>query len=168
MRHAKTTVVILMLVLNVMLFPNAEAAEQPETETTLPASYQISISGGVVFPGTYTFYRPVYVSDVIVMSGGFSDDAVKEAIDQSRLISTKAMINVPVSSETTNISLLVNINTASFQELLEIPFMTEKRAVSLLVYRETMGPFMHVDELINVKNIGPVTLENLRPYVTVG
>jgi DNA uptake protein ComE-like DNA-binding protein len=49
--------------------------------------------------------------------------------------------------------------------LLEIPYMTETRAASLIVYREANGPFLHFEELLNVKHIGPVTLENIKPYI---
>jgi len=38
----------------------------------------------------------------------------------------------------------------------------------LIIYREANGDFMTIDELINVKHIGPVTLENIRPHITVG
>mgnify|MGYP000941994927 CR=1 FL=1 len=36
--------------------------------------------------------------------------------------------------------------------------MTETRAASLIIYREQYGDFNHIDDLINVKNIGSVTL----------
>jgi len=46
--------------------------------------------------------------------------------------------------------------------------MTETRAASLVVYREAHGYFQSIDDLINVKYIGAVTLENIKPYITLG
>ena len=46
--------------------------------------------------------------------------------------------------------------------------MTETRAASLIIYREQYGDFNHIDDLINVKNIGSVTLEKIKPYITLG
>jgi competence protein ComEA len=168
MRHLKLTVSVLILLLNVMFFPTAKAVEVEETPPLDVVFFEVSVTGGVVFPGTYLFYGSVTVGEVIKMSGGPETNAVIEAIDQSRIIGSKTVIHVPIDETNTPVTVVVNINTASFNELLEIPYMTENRAVSLLIYRETHGPLMHVDELINVKNIGPVTLENLRPYVSVG
>ena len=61
----------------------------------------------------------------------------------------------------------INVNQASFKELLTIPGMTETRAASLILYREAHGDFKHLDELLNVKYIGISTLEKIKPYLTL-
>ncbi len=168
MRHMKLTVSVLMVLLNVMVFPTVKGAEIEDVKAIEMTPFEVSVTGGVVFPGMYQIYGSITVAEVIKMSGGPTKEAVIEVIDQTRVLSSKTVIHVPIFENQTPIAVIVNINTASFNELLDIPYMTENRAVSLLIYRESHGPFMHVDELINVKNIGPVTLENLRPYVSVG
>jgi DNA uptake protein ComE-like DNA-binding protein len=45
--------------------------------------------------------------------------------------------------------------------------MTETRAASLIIYREAHGDFKHLDELLLVKYIGVVTLEKIKPYLTL-
>jgi competence protein ComEA len=60
----------------------------------------------------------------------------------------------------------VNINTASFQQLLSIPYMTETRAAELIIYRREHGFFDSIEGLIHVKYIGAATIENLRPFIT--
>ena len=61
----------------------------------------------------------------------------------------------------------VNINTASAEELEALPGIGEKRAQSILEYREEHGPFQTVDELDHVSGIGQGILDGLREYATV-
>ena len=61
----------------------------------------------------------------------------------------------------------VNINKAGLEELMSLPYIGEVKARAILDYRNTHGPFKSIDELENIKGIGPKTLEKLRPLVTV-
>jgi len=62
---------------------------------------------------------------------------------------------------------VVNVNTASSEELQLLPGIGEARARALLETRKRRGGFKSVDELLEVKGIGPASLEKLRPHVTV-
>ncbi len=64
-------------------------------------------------------------------------------------------------------STLVNINTASFDELDALPEIGEKLAARIIEYREYWGAFQTIDELDYVAGIGTKTVETLRPLVTV-
>lgn len=60
----------------------------------------------------------------------------------------------------------INLNRAGQQELETLPGIGPVRAQAIIEYRQT-HPFTHVDELIDVNGIGPVTLEKLRASVFV-
>lgn len=62
----------------------------------------------------------------------------------------------------------VNVNTATIDELTALPGIGEKRAEAILELRKQKGGFKSVDELAEVKGIGPANLEKLRPYVRAG
>lgn len=63
---------------------------------------------------------------------------------------------------------VIDVNTADAYDLQRLPGIGEKRALDIIAYREEHGPFRKVDELTEISGIGPVILENLREYVTVG
>lgn len=62
---------------------------------------------------------------------------------------------------------LVNINTASLEELCTLDGIGEVIAGRIIEYREENGPFTSVDELINVKGIGEKKLEDIRDRICV-
>ena len=61
----------------------------------------------------------------------------------------------------------VNINTATVEQLTEIPGVGEKTAQNIVEYRKLHGEFKTVDELLNVKGIGEKRLEKVKDQITV-
>jgi competence protein ComEA len=60
---------------------------------------------------------------------------------------------------------LVDINTAEWPELAELPEVGETLARRIVESRATAGPFGDHDDLLRVNGIGPRTLDTLRPYL---
>ena len=63
---------------------------------------------------------------------------------------------------------VVNINTASKDELIALPGIGPAKAQAIVDYRKLNGPFKSVDDLKNVKGIGAKRLDKLRADLTVG
>lgn len=61
---------------------------------------------------------------------------------------------------------LINLNTATKEELMTINGIGEVISERIIEYAQTIG-FSSVDDLLNVKGIGEKTLEKIRPYVCV-
>jgi competence ComEA-like helix-hairpin-helix protein len=66
----------------------------------------------------------------------------------------------------------IDPNTATAPMLAALPNIGPKRAQQIIAYRETFLhdnpdalPFTRPEDLANVKGIGPVTVEHLRPYL---
>lgn len=62
----------------------------------------------------------------------------------------------------------ININSADADALLNIPAINLKIAQFIVRHRQQVKPFESVEELSLVSGLGKVTLEKIRPYVTVG
>jgi len=63
---------------------------------------------------------------------------------------------------------VVNVNTATKEELTTIKGIGDKRAQEIIDYRKKNGDFKSVDELEKVPGIGPGTMKQIRSQVTVG
>ncbi len=60
----------------------------------------------------------------------------------------------------------ININTATKSELMFLDGIGEKRAESIISYRE-QRPFQCIEEIMNVKGIGPKTYEKNKEIICV-
>jgi comEA protein len=63
---------------------------------------------------------------------------------------------------------LVNVNTATSQQLEALPGIGPSTASRIVEYREKNGPFKKIEDLMNVKGIGEKGFLKLKPLVTVG
>ncbi len=62
----------------------------------------------------------------------------------------------------------INVNTADAQTLADVlQGVGLSRAEEIIRYREAYGPFKTIDELIDVKGIGPATLDKNRTFITL-
>ena len=60
----------------------------------------------------------------------------------------------------------LNINTASEQDLMKLPEMTEARAKGIIGYRKSNGEFIQVDELELIPQVKPI-YGKIKDLVTV-
>lgn len=151
----------------------------------------VHVAGAVQTPGVYELDSGSRVNDAVTAAGGLRDDADTSAINLAAPASDGSQIYIPVQGEAPPNSTsaaeavhgsaetghgtdrgadaagLVNINTASAEELQTLPKVGPVLAASIISWREQYGGFSSVDELDQVSGIGPATLEALRPLVTV-
>ncbi len=69
-------------------------------------------------------------------------------------------------NETIGGNKLVNINTATLNELKMIPGIGEVRAQAIINYRETKGSFKTIEDIKNVDGIGSKLYEEIKIYLT--
>ena len=62
---------------------------------------------------------------------------------------------------------MINLNTASKEELMLLDGIGEKMAERILAYREENGPFAKVEDIQNVKGIGEKTYAKIAGELTV-
>ena len=62
----------------------------------------------------------------------------------------------------------INLNTATLEELMSLERIGPKHAQSIIDYRQTYGSFEKVEDIMNVKGIGPKTFEANKDKLAVG
>jgi competence ComEA-like helix-hairpin-helix protein len=61
----------------------------------------------------------------------------------------------------------INLNTATAEQLKALPNIGPARAAAIIAYRERVGGISSIDELQNIRGIGPVTVAGIRPLVVL-
>ncbi len=61
----------------------------------------------------------------------------------------------------------ININTATVEQLAELPGVGEATAKKIIEFREQNGNFKTTEDLMNVKGIGEKKYEKLQDLITV-
>ncbi|MFW0110409.1 helix-hairpin-helix domain-containing protein [Rothia sp. P13129] len=145
-------------------------------------SVWVHVVGAVKSPGLYELPDQSRVADAISAAQGLVDDANPDSINLASKITDGQQVRVlfqgqsvdavqgvsPQNHQTGDVvGSLVNINTASAQELETLPRVGPATAQKIIEFRQAHGGFRDVDELESVSGIGPALLERLRPLVRV-
>ena len=81
-------------------------------------------------------------------------------------IQNDGCINEEITDTISNGNKLININTASIDELKKIPGIGESKAKSIIEYRNNKGNFKTIQDIQNVTGIGSKLYEEIKAYIT--
>jgi competence protein ComEA len=120
-------------------------------------------------PATYERLRPWVCVDEEEDGG---DKPLPAPVKRSRASATTASAPASesklVAGKKKEPATPIDINQASVEELQRLPNIGPIKAKRIADDRETKGPFKSVEDLRRVPGIGPKTIEQLRPFITVG
>lgn len=136
----------------------------------------VYICGAVVNEGVYTLVNGARVYEAIELAGGFTSDAVKEAVNLARQLADEEQIIVPTEEdiisgkynyENNDNNKLININYASKELLMTLPGIGEAKADSIIKYRENNGLFNNTEDIMNVNGIKGALYNNIKDLITI-
>ena len=172
----------------VLVFISRAPAGEPIVLRPAPTSVPIAVdvSGAVPRPGLYKFPEHARVQDAIDAAGGLLADANVDSLNLAALLQDGQQLDIPYKSgsapsETVILPVsvtetpassstgqdLVNINTATLEELDTLPGIGLTTAQKIIDYRTVNGPFATIEDIMNVSGIGPATFDDLKDLITV-
>lgn len=132
----------------------------------------VYITGAVNNPGVVTLSKDARMVEALDAVGGLTDTADADAINLARKLKDEEKIHIPGEGEVSNTNInsesgLININTASLEELKSLPGVGDVIAQGIIDYREKNGNFIQLEELKNVTRIGDKVFEGVSQLITV-
>ena len=163
--------------------PEPEQAVQEVVQTVV-----VHVDGAVASPGVYVLEgKSLRVNDAIQMAEGLLPDADTTSMNLAAPITDGQKIHVPKEGEEASQAALndyayeqgvqqeaqsqsngrVNVNTASIEELQNLPGVGEATAAAIIEEREKNGAFTSPEDLMRVSGIGEKKLQKMRDMVDV-
>lgn len=96
-----------------------------------------------------------------------SDKIFEERSKNLQQVSQKSKDSVSTKSKKKIPTSIINLNTASKEQLMQLPGIGEHYAERIITYRNKHGSFKTVNDLMKVKGIGKKKFETLKPLIAV-
>lgn len=159
--------------------PSAASTPEPATDPVF-----VHIDGAVVAPGVYEMTGSLpRVNDAVMAAGGLAGDADTSALNLAAVLSDGEKIYVPRQGEVVagqassgaasgsdvgaSSSGVININTATAEELDSLPGIGPFTAAAIVEDRERNGPFASPEDLMRVSGIGEGKFSKLKDQIRV-
>ncbi len=131
----------------------------------------MAVAGRVQHPGLVRLPGGARVADALAAAGGPLPDTDLSTINLARKVNDGELITVggppPGGSAGAAGSGLVNLNTASLDQLQTLPGVGPVLAQRIVEYRDQHGGFASVADLRSVSGIGDARYNELKSRVTV-
>lgn len=147
------------------------AAEQPGEEA--PSVISVYVCGAVKCPGVVELPEGSRVNDALEAAGGFAEDASREQVNLAAKVSDGERIFFPTCEEAASVAEerdrdgLININTASAEELCTLPGIGASRAADIIRYREREGAFVTCEDIMKVTGIKNSVYDKIKDRIKV-
>lgn len=138
----------------------------------------VHVTGEVKYSGVVTLNEGDRVVDAILAAGGETENADLSKLNLAYVLSDGEKIYVPNKNDSeedlvTNgnnsekENKLVNINTATVEELSSLPGIGQALAERIVMYRMQNGKFENIEAIKNVSGIGDSKFNNIKDMIKV-
>ncbi len=165
---------------------SGKTSEGSSPKASAAAEVYVDVDGAVVSPGVYRLKDGARVAQAIDAAGGLAPEADVTGLNRASKVTDGQKIHVPTvgeqqasiaeagvdggvsaSSGAGGATGLVNINTASAEELQTLSGIGPSMAQSIIDERTKNGAFSSVDDLMRVSGIGEKKLAKIKDCICV-
>lgn len=160
-----------------------KAAAVSETEAMDPA-FVVHVCGEVVNPGIYELPAGSRIYEAVKAAGGFTENAEEESVNLASPIEDGVQIRIYSKDEAETLAAgaapfdgfeasgegkepVVNLNTATKEELMTLSGIGESRAEDIIRYREENGGFQNIEDIMKVSGIKDAAFQKIKDRITV-
>jgi competence protein ComEA len=153
--------------------------------TCTPSPVRVYVTGAVARPDVYWLEPGSIVKDAIAAAGDASHDADLNRVNLAQELTDQQQVYVPrqgetnpppavtdgeadPSSENDSPGGIVNINTATLEELDSLSGIGPALGQRIVDYREANGPFASIEDIMLVSGIGEACFEKIKARISVG
>ncbi|MFC1751860.1 helix-hairpin-helix domain-containing protein [Thermoproteota archaeon] len=150
----------------------------------------VHIAGCIKKPGVYKLKKDSRLVDLIQIAGNCLENADMDTLNLAQKLTDSQRVFIPPKNtaaslpgtgphpntranppdsirQNSSAKTLINLNTATLSELKSIPGIGPKIAQAIVNLRSKHTAFISINDLLNVKGIGPKTLKKISPYIVV-
>lgn len=146
--------------------PRSVVVEESDTQMI-----RVHISGAVAAPGVVQLPSGAIVADAVAAAGGATEIADLSSINLAATLRVGERIVVPDTTHQGDAGLNgveagVDLNEATSSELESLPGVGPVLAARIVAFRTERGPFLVVEDLLDVPGIGESKLSQMRDSIT--
>lgn len=127
-------------------------------------SIHVSIDGEVQNPGEYELPLYSQLTSLLEMAGTTASSDLS-SLNPDTILKDHDRIIIPAVSAQSKAK--VSINAASQEDLTELPGIGPSTAARIIAYREENGFFQQLEDLMNVKGIGPAKFDKVKDHISL-
>ena len=132
----------------------------------------VYICGEVATPGVYELSENSRIYEAVDAAGGFTENAARESVNLASKVSDGMQITIYNKEEAASLpaggsSGLVNLNTATKEELMTLKGIGESKAEDIIRYREKSGGFKKIEDIMKISGIKEAGFQKIKDNITV-
>jgi len=159
---------------------------QEYVENSEKSGVYVYICGEVAAPGVYELSEDSRIYEAVDAAGGFTENAARESINLASRVSDGMQITIYNKEEAASLpaggtsagknsgqdqmsgsSSLVNLNTATKEELMTLKGIGESKAEDIIRYREKSGGFKKIEDIMKISGIKEAGFQKIKDSITV-
>lgn len=145
--------------------------ELEDKANLIPEEIYVHISGQVNYPGLIKLEKGQRLFEAIDLAGGMTENADIDQINLSLVLNDQDKVYIPSIEEKVNFiesngPKIININTASKEDLMTLNGVGEKTAESIIQFRQTKR-FEKIEDIMDVPGIGNQKFNQIKENISI-